>query len=158
MTDDQSASVSWNKATIWGLRPDFVNVRQLRVCWCGALSLTSGRVCRLQLLLTIARAVILGSESRGTRENILLYQIRDFPLRHLLRPAASRWRYSTPPPHGIDLVLIWTAAYIAYDCWMLDYTERCLYRVGLQESTCMETCQRVPLAIRPHVTTYFRLH
>jgi hypothetical protein len=32
----------------------------------GALSLTRGRVCRLQLLLALARAVIHGSESRGT--------------------------------------------------------------------------------------------
>jgi hypothetical protein len=29
----------------------FITVRQLWVCWCGALSLTRGRVCRLQLLL-----------------------------------------------------------------------------------------------------------
>jgi hypothetical protein len=43
-----------------------IAVRQLRVCWCGALSLTRGRVCRLQLLLALARTVILGSESRGT--------------------------------------------------------------------------------------------
>jgi hypothetical protein len=26
----------------------FITVSQLRVCWCGALSLTTGRVCRLQ--------------------------------------------------------------------------------------------------------------
>jgi hypothetical protein len=38
-------------------------VRQLRVCWCGALSLTRERFCRLQLLLDLASAVILGSES-----------------------------------------------------------------------------------------------
>jgi hypothetical protein len=31
---------------------------------------------------------------------ILLSQIWDFPLRLLLRLAGSRWRYSTPPPHG----------------------------------------------------------
>jgi hypothetical protein len=55
-TDGQSVSLSWNKAHIWGLRPDFV--RQLRVCWCGALSLTSGRVCRLQLLLALASGFI----------------------------------------------------------------------------------------------------
>jgi hypothetical protein len=30
----------------------FINVRQLRVSWCGALSLTRGRVCRLQLFLS----------------------------------------------------------------------------------------------------------
>jgi hypothetical protein len=46
----------------------FITVRQLRVCWCGALSLTRRRVCRLQLLLAFASAVILGSKSRGTRD------------------------------------------------------------------------------------------
>jgi hypothetical protein len=38
-----------------------ITVRQLRVCWCGAFSLTRGRVCRLQLLLILASAVILGT-------------------------------------------------------------------------------------------------
>jgi hypothetical protein len=37
------------------------------------------RVCRLQLLLVLASAVILGSESRGIRDHILLSQIRDSP-------------------------------------------------------------------------------
>jgi hypothetical protein len=37
----------------------FITVRQLRVCWCGSLSLTRGRVCRLQLLLALASAIIL---------------------------------------------------------------------------------------------------
>jgi hypothetical protein len=36
----------------------------------GSLSLTKGRVCHLQLLLVLASAVILRSESRGTRDNI----------------------------------------------------------------------------------------
>jgi hypothetical protein len=57
----------------------FISVRQLRVCWCGAFSLTRERVCRLQLLLDLANAVILGSESRGNRDHILLSQIRDSP-------------------------------------------------------------------------------
>jgi hypothetical protein len=64
-----------------------ITVGQLRVCWCGALSLTRGRVCRLQLLLVLASAVILVSQSRGTHEHILLSQIRDFAFRHLLRLA-----------------------------------------------------------------------
>jgi hypothetical protein len=55
----------------------FVTVRQFRVCWCGAPSLTRGRVCRLQLMLAFASAVILGSESLGTHDHILLYQIWD---------------------------------------------------------------------------------
>jgi hypothetical protein len=78
----------------------FVGTRQLKVYWCGTLSLTRGRVCRLQLLLAFASAVIFRSESRGTRDRILLSQIGDFPFRRLLRLAGLRWRYSNPPPHG----------------------------------------------------------
>jgi hypothetical protein len=44
-----------------------------------APSLTKGRVCRLQLLLSLANAVILGSESHGPHDHILLAQIRDSP-------------------------------------------------------------------------------
>jgi hypothetical protein len=55
----------------------FITVRQLRVCWCGALSLTRERVCRLKLLQGLASAVILGSEFRGTHDHILLSQIRE---------------------------------------------------------------------------------
>jgi hypothetical protein len=78
----------------------FITVRQLRVCWFGAPSLTNGRVCRLQLLLVLASAVILGSESHWTCDRILVSQIRDFSFRRLLWLAGLRWRYSTPPPHG----------------------------------------------------------
>jgi hypothetical protein len=83
----------------------FITVGQLRVCWCGALSLTRGRICRLQLLLALASAVILWSEPLWTRDHILLPQIWDFPFRRLLRLTGSRWRYSTPPPLGIDFRL-----------------------------------------------------
>jgi hypothetical protein len=68
-TDGQSASLSWYKAPIWAYDQIFIAVwntkyvGQLRVCWYGALSLTRGGVCRLQLLLALASAVILGSES-----------------------------------------------------------------------------------------------
>jgi hypothetical protein len=56
-----------------------INVRQLRVCWYGALSLTRKQFCRLQLLLVLFSAVISGSESCGTRDHISLSQIRNFP-------------------------------------------------------------------------------
>jgi hypothetical protein len=58
------------------------------------------RVCRLELLLVLASAVILGSETLGTHDHILLSQIRVFPFRRLLRLAGLRWRYSTSPPQG----------------------------------------------------------
>jgi hypothetical protein len=78
----------------------FITVGQLRVCWYGSLSLRRGCVCRLQLLLVLASEVILGSESRGTRDHNLLFQIWYFPFCCLLRLAGLRWRYSTPPPLG----------------------------------------------------------
>jgi hypothetical protein len=46
-----------------------------RLVFCGAPSLTRGQVCRLQLLLALAGAASLGSESLGTRNHILLSQI-----------------------------------------------------------------------------------
>jgi hypothetical protein len=70
----------------------FITVRHLRVCWCGTLFLTRGRICRLQLLLVLASAVIFGSESHGTHDHILPSQIRDFPFRRL-RFAGLLWRY-----------------------------------------------------------------
>jgi hypothetical protein len=65
----------------------FITVRQFRVCLCGALSLMRPRVCRLQFLLFLASATILGFECHGTRNHILLSQIRDFPFCRLLRLA-----------------------------------------------------------------------
>jgi hypothetical protein len=79
----------------------FITVRELRVGWYGALSLMRGRIWHLQLMLALASPVILGSEFRGTREHILLSQIRNFPFLHrTIRRATGR--YLTPPPHGIS--------------------------------------------------------
>jgi hypothetical protein len=71
-TDGQSASLFWCQEPFGANDQIFITVRQLRVCCCGALSLTRERVCRLQLLLVLASAVILGSESRRTHDHILL--------------------------------------------------------------------------------------
>jgi hypothetical protein len=77
-TDSQSsASLSWCKVPSGVQDQIFVTGRQLRVYSCGAPSLTRGRFCRLQLLLVLASTVVLGSESRGTHDHILLSQIRD---------------------------------------------------------------------------------
>jgi hypothetical protein len=57
----------------------FITVTRMQVCLRGASSLTRGRGCRLQLLLVLASAVILGSESHETHDHILLSQIRDSP-------------------------------------------------------------------------------
>jgi hypothetical protein len=59
-TDCQSTSLSWNKAPIWAYDEIFITVTQLRLCWCGALSVTRGRVCRLQLLLALLGPSLAG--------------------------------------------------------------------------------------------------
>jgi hypothetical protein len=63
-------------------------------------SLTRGWVCCLQLLLTLASAVILRSESRGTHDHILLSQIRDSPTwkarSPYLFPPGTGWPSYTP--------------------------------------------------------------
>jgi hypothetical protein len=53
-----------------------ISFRQLRVCYFVAPSLTRGRVCTVQLLLGLARAVTLGSKSRRTHYHILLSHLR----------------------------------------------------------------------------------
>jgi hypothetical protein len=120
-----------------------ISVRQLLVYWSGALSLTRERICRLQLLAALTSAVILGTESCRIRDYILLSQIRDFPnmegqvpvfisprntvaqlytqalgspFRRLLRLAGLRWRYSNPPPRGVELLSILYFLCLASPC------------------------------------------
>jgi hypothetical protein len=70
-TDGQSASLSWYKAHIRGLRPDFVSVRNMEYIWQlhswfrGAPSLTRGRVCLLHVPLALASAVFFGPSPLG---------------------------------------------------------------------------------------------
>jgi hypothetical protein len=63
-------------------------------------SLTRGLVCRLQLLLILASAVTLRSESYGTHDHILLSQIRDSPTWRAkspyLYPPGTGWPGYTP--------------------------------------------------------------
>jgi hypothetical protein len=100
-TDGRSVRKSWSRALSGAHDQRFITVWQLRPCFCGTPSLTRGRVCLLNMLLVLASAVFLRSESFGTRDHILLSQIWDFHFRCLLRLAGSRWRYSTPQngPH-----------------------------------------------------------
>jgi hypothetical protein len=93
-TDGQSVSKSWSRYLLLFDSYGFV--------FCGAPSLTRGRVCLLYMLLAPASAVFLGSEFLVTRNHILLSQFWYLPFRRLLRLAGSRWRYSTPPPHGLQ--------------------------------------------------------
>jgi hypothetical protein len=78
----------------------FITFWQLWSCFSGAPSLDERTGLSFYMLLAVASVVFLGSEFLSTRDHILLPQIWDFPFRRLLRLAGSRWRYSTPPPHG----------------------------------------------------------
>jgi hypothetical protein len=110
-------------------------------------SLTRGWVCSLQLLLALSSAVILRSESLGTH-HILLSQIRDSPnlegqvpafisprnrvtklypqalvfFHCLLRLSRLRWRYSSPPPHGVDFMYLFLKAGICSVCTNSEWT------------------------------------
>jgi hypothetical protein len=53
--------------------------RQLWVCYFVAPFLTRRQVCNLLLLLVLGCAVPIGSESRGTQDQILLSQFLRFP-------------------------------------------------------------------------------
>jgi hypothetical protein len=95
-TDSQSASLSWNKAPIWGLTTTFLllsdNCRFVNVGW--SLWRENGSVVYNCWWRSPAQ------QYRWTRDHILLSQIWDYPFRRLLQLAGLRWRYSTPPPHG----------------------------------------------------------
>jgi hypothetical protein len=119
-----SLPVIWCQAPFWSPRPDFCNCQTVAglLTW-GALS--DERTGRLQLLLGLASAVILGP-STAELDHILLSHIRDslnlegqvsvfisprnsvdqlyiqtlgFSYRRLLRLAELRCRYSNLPPH-----------------------------------------------------------
>jgi hypothetical protein len=74
-TDGQPASLSWNKAPFWGLRPDLyycLTVAGLLIL--GALS-DERTGLSFTIAAGLASAVIFVSESRRTRGHILLSHI-----------------------------------------------------------------------------------
>jgi hypothetical protein len=73
-TDSQSARLSRCPATIRGPRPDFHYRQTAAGLLIRCAFSDKGMVCRLQLLLTLASAVILGPESHGIHDHILLSQ------------------------------------------------------------------------------------
>jgi hypothetical protein len=76
-TDGQSANLSWCQSPIWDLwRIVLCLIIVFRLLWVysyGAPSLMRGWVCSFQLLLGLANAVFLGSESHETHDHILLF-------------------------------------------------------------------------------------
>jgi hypothetical protein len=99
-TDGQSARLSWNKAPIWGLRPD------IYYCQTTAGLLMRGALShgRTGLTFTIAARPRQCSHFRvwDPWDSWPFFTVSDsrLPFRRLLRLAGLRWRYSIPPPHG----------------------------------------------------------
>jgi hypothetical protein len=78
-TEGQSVIKSWCRALSGARDQICITLWQLRSSFCGAPSLTWGRVCLLYVLLVLASAVFLGSESLETRGHILLSRFETFP-------------------------------------------------------------------------------
>jgi hypothetical protein len=72
--DGRSVSKPWCRAPSGAHDQIFITVWQLRPCFCGAPSLTRGRVCLLHMLLVLASTVLLGSESLVTIFYCLRFQ------------------------------------------------------------------------------------
>jgi hypothetical protein len=95
---------SWCRAPSRAHDQKFITVWQLRTSFCGAPSLTWGWVC---FFFCICCWPLPAQSSSGPSPSGLATMfyclIWDFPFCRLLRLAGSRWRYSTPPPHGDKL-------------------------------------------------------
>jgi hypothetical protein len=107
-TDGQSASLSWNIAPIWGLRPDFYYCQTVvgLLMW-GALSDE-----RTGLSFTVAA----GPRQRGTRDHIFLSQIWETSLFVAYYDSQGTVEVlDTPPPHGISTTQSQSQSYIATD-------------------------------------------
>jgi hypothetical protein len=90
--------------------------RQLQVCYFVAPSLTRGWVCNFLLLLALASSVPRDSRPQPGGPGPCVYIPQEwggpdippgtgFPFCRLLRLAGLRWRYSNPPPHGMEYTI-----------------------------------------------------
>jgi hypothetical protein len=112
-----SISSSWHQVP-WDSLPEISEpLRSLPLC--NILS-DGGWVCRLQLLLALASAAILGSDSRGTHDHILLYQFGGSPNMEDQVPPGTGWPsftprhwvpFSSPPTTRRAMVEVFEAAF-----------------------------------------------
>jgi hypothetical protein len=85
-----------------------------------------------------------GPSPLGLETIILLSHIWNFPFHRLLRLAGSRWRYSTPPPHGYPNELTNEPSFITQDEPKRDHHLEyfvCYYLCFVRSyETCLATC------------------
>jgi hypothetical protein len=92
-----------------GVEPQIVIIFwQLRFWYCGAPSLTRGRVCLFYMLLALARVVFLGSESLGTRDHVLLQWLfyKRFSNKTTTGIPANKYEYAILDPRHVRVYVI----------------------------------------------------
>jgi hypothetical protein len=100
-TDGQLASLSWNKAPIWGLRPDLYYL-----CDSYGLVLVGRPLWREDGYVFYICCWPLPAQSFFGPSPLGLATIfYCLPFETSLFVAGSRWRYSIPPPHGEPLLI-----------------------------------------------------
>jgi hypothetical protein len=105
MTDGQSASLSWNKTSIWGLRPD------LYYCMTVAGLLMWGALSGERTVLTFR--ITAGPRQRShfwfrvPWDSWPYFTVSDSNLPFSSPPTLEglRWRHSTPPSHGESILV-----------------------------------------------------
>jgi hypothetical protein len=158
-TDGQSASLSWNKAPIWGLRQGFYYCQTVAglLMW-GALyngrtglpfTVAAGPRQRSHSWVPVPRdscPYVTASDSRlpqpgGPGSRIYIPQERGGPVilpgtgspRRLLRLSGPQWRYSKPPPRAVAATSFGTLLYNHFarttPKTLCLFLERCVYNV-----------------------------
>jgi hypothetical protein len=108
-TDGQSASLSWYKAPVRGLRPDFYFRSEYGIRLTVTFLIPWGALSDERMGLSFVCAV--GPCQRSLFRVLVSWDLRPYftvsdlrlPFRRFLRLAGSRWRYSIPPPRTIRL-------------------------------------------------------
>jgi hypothetical protein len=112
-TDGQSASLSWNKAPVWGLRPHFYYCQTVAglLMWD---ALSDGRT-GLSFTNCSWPSPAQYFRVRVPWDSWPYFTLPDWrlPFRRLIRLAGLRWTYSTPPAHGSKFKLQTHSRYIA---------------------------------------------
>jgi hypothetical protein len=103
-TDGQSASKAWCRAPSGAHDLIIITVWLLRSCFCGAPTLTRGRVCLLYVLLALASPLALGTILYCLRFETSLFVASYDSQGHGIRPQS---------PHGFLLSTAWDPRYRA---------------------------------------------
>jgi hypothetical protein len=117
-TDGQSASLSWYKAPIRGLRPDFYFRSEHGIRLTVTFLIPCGALCDERTGLSFVCTA--GPCQRSLSRVLVSWDLSPYftvsdlrlPFCRLLRLAGSWWRYSTPPPHWDALIRATRCCYI----------------------------------------------